>query len=120
MVLLPLAAGAAETTPERGRLTPDERQARVVACKADTGKCRGVRQVRFDRRFNSIDANGDGLISLDEAKQALPRMVRYLERIDGNHDGQIFRDEIAAARKAHFARRPGRSSAASSRSDHLR
>lgn len=41
----------------------------------------------------SIDANGDGKISLQEF---LARRGRIFERIDADHDGQLTKDEVAA------------------------
>jgi len=40
----------------------------------------------------------------------MPRLVRHFDRIDANKDGQLSREEMAAARKAHQgAKRPVRS-----------
>jgi Ca2+-binding EF-hand superfamily protein len=44
-----------------------------------------------------LDANGDGLISRDEAK-GHERLEKSFERLDANKDGLLSRDELAAAR----------------------
>jgi len=54
------------------------------------------------RRFQRVDANQDGRISLAEVTQA--RLQRF-DRIDANRDGRITREERQAARAARQARR---------------
>lgn len=51
-------------------------------------------------RAEKIDANGDGLISREEAAKA-PRLAKQFDAIDTNKDGLLSRDELAAWRKAH-------------------
>jgi len=46
-----------------------------------------------------VDANGDGLISRDEAK-AVPWLSQNFDAIDANKDGSLSRDEIHAWRHA--------------------
>ena len=46
-------------------------------------------------RLKAADANGDGMISRDEAK-ALPRIAKHFDEIDANHDGQVTADELRA------------------------
>ena len=48
------------------------------------------RQRRFDRLVERFDANGDGVVSAEEA----PRQVRKLQRFDRNGDGWLDRDEL--------------------------
>lgn len=43
------------------------------------------------------DENGDGVVSLEEARAAA---VRVFERLDVDHDGVLTRDEVRAARRA--------------------
>ena len=78
---------------------------RMEECKANPEKCRAERAAAFDKRFKSADTDGNGMISRAEAEKAMPRLVRRFERIDANKDGQVTRDEMAAARKAHFEQR---------------
>lgn len=54
------------------------------------------------RRFERVDANKDGRISLAEA--TLMRLQRF-DRIDANRDGRITREERQAVRAARQARR---------------
>ncbi len=46
--------------------------------------------------LKSLDINGDGLISREEAAAA-PRLAKNFDRIDTNHDGFLSRDELKAA-----------------------
>ena len=57
------------------------------------------------RGFSSLDKNGDGVISRDEAA-AHPRLANSFDRIDTNKDGVLSQDELRAAHQAHHADRP--------------
>lgn len=111
--LIPMGAIAAEGLPgatvkpdgKGASLTAEQRQARMEACKANPDKCRAERQAKFDERFKKADADGNGAISRVEADKAMPRLARHFERIDANKDGQVIREEMAAARKAHYEQR---------------
>jgi Ca2+-binding EF-hand superfamily protein len=59
-------------------------------------------------RHASLDTNGDGSISRDEAKTA-PRLAEKFDAIDANKDGTLTRDELVAWRKAHPRSAPGTS-----------
>lgn len=109
--LLPMAVMAAEglpgatVKPDGTSLPAKERTARMEACKANPEKCRAERTAAMDKRFKSADADGNGMISRTEADKTMPRLARHFERIDANKDGQVSREEMAAARKAHFEQR---------------
>jgi len=45
--------------------------------------------------LKKADANGDGMISRDEAK-ANPRLAKHFDEIDSNKDGQLSADEMRA------------------------
>ena len=87
------------------RATMEKRHAE---CQANPEKCRAERVARFEQRFKSADADGNGMISRAEAEKGLPRLARRFEQIDADKDGHITRDEVAAARKAHMERRKPR------------
>ena len=109
----------------------EERKARMEYCKANPEKCRAEKKARmeqmckdnperckemkekmdqrraekkaqFEQRFKGADADGNGTISQAEAQKSLPRLARRFDQLDANKDGQISREEIAAARKARF------------------
>jgi Ca2+-binding EF-hand superfamily protein len=81
---------------------------RRAECQANPEKCRAERTARFEQRFKGADADGNGTISRAEAEKAMPRLARHFDRVDANKDGQVTRDEIMAARKAHMERRKPR------------
>jgi hypothetical protein len=93
--------------PERCKEMKAKFAKRMEECKANPEKCRAERAAAFDKRFKGADADGNGMISRAEAEKAMPRLVRRFDRIDANKDGQITREEIATARKAHFERHKG-------------
>jgi len=49
-----------------------------------------------DQGFGSLDTNGDGVLSQDEAR-ALPDLAQAFDRIDTNNDSNINRHEFRAA-----------------------
>ena len=90
-----------KANPEKCR----EVQARREQCKADPAKCRAERQARVEARFKRADANGDGRLSRDEAQKGMPRLTRHFDQIDANHDGVVTLEELHAARKARLESR---------------
>jgi len=91
--------------PERCKEMKAKMAKRMEECKANPEKCRAERQARFEERFKKADADGNGAISRAEAEKAMPRLARHFDSIDINKDGQLTRDEMTAARKAHFEQR---------------
>jgi len=77
-------------------------------CKANPEQCRKEHQARMAERFRKADADGNGALSRTEAEKSMRRMVRHFDTIDANRDGQITMDEVMAARKARGSRK-GRS-----------
>lgn len=66
-------------------------------------------QARFDRRFDRMDANGDGVLTADEMQPVQDGDRgggrgggRMLERADANNDGRITRTELRASAGAMF------------------
>lgn len=54
--------------------------------------------------LQNADKNGDNLVSREEAK-AVPWLDKRFDVLDSNKDGQISREEIAAAKSAHHEER---------------
>lgn len=51
-------------------------------------------------KFDALDANKDGVLSLDEVK-AQPSYLRAFDAADANHDGKLDRDEFIKAEAIH-------------------
>lgn len=75
----------------------------VSACAQDNARVQKMAQ-QMQQRFTKADANGDGMLTREEAK-AMPRVASHFDDIDANHDGQVSQEEIRAyAVAAHQAR----------------
>jgi Ca2+-binding EF-hand superfamily protein len=74
----------------------------IIAVAAPDG-AGGHRHGAMAERLKQADADGNGLISRDEAK-ALPRLARHFDEIDANRDGQLSGDELRAFHQAMHAK----------------
>ena len=59
----------------------------------------------FVTHFARADADGNGLLSRDEAAAHLPRVAAKFDRIDANHDGVVTVDEFGDYLKTRRAAR---------------
>ena len=66
----------------------------VIAAAAPEG-AGGHRRGEMVERLKQADADGNGLISRDEAK-TLPRLAKHFDEIDANRDGQLSKEELHA------------------------
>lgn len=58
---------------------------------------RNAHRSRFDEHFKAADKDGDDALTKAEAEAAgMGRIVRHFDRIDGNKDGKVTRDELRA------------------------
>jgi hypothetical protein len=87
--------------PEKCKEMKAKMEQRREACKADPEKCRQEHQARADEHFKKTDADGNGSLSRAEAEKGMPHLARHFDVIDNNKDGQLSREELSAARKAH-------------------
>ncbi len=72
-------------------LTEDEvRQAR----EARRDHMRGEMKARGEARFKETDANGDGQISLDEAQARMPRLAERFNTLDADKNGMLSKEEL--------------------------
>jgi Ca2+-binding EF-hand superfamily protein len=62
-------------------------------------------QAKSSTPMQWMDANGDGVISKDEAAK-YPRLAAAFDQIDTNKDGKLSADELAAWRKQAGASKP--------------
>lgn len=99
--------------------TPTDEASETPAPEGERSRGRGDRmsgpmtladmQARFDRRFDRMDANGDGVLTADEMQPVQDGERgggrgggRMLERADANNDGRITRTEMRAGAGAMF------------------
>jgi Ca2+-binding EF-hand superfamily protein len=60
---------------------------------------------RFDEQFKAADKDRDGILTRAEAEAAgMGRIVRHFDRIDGNKDGKVTRDELRAVVRIGLSR----------------
>lgn len=97
-----------------GALSPEEMQAMRPMGKDGMRSPRGMkrgavtpemRQARAEAIMERMDADGDGLLSLDELA-AEPNADRIFERIDADGDGTISKEEFDAAAETFAGRMP--------------
>jgi len=96
-----------KANPEKCREMQARREARRAQCKADPGKCRAEMQARGQERFKKADANGDGSLTREEARNGMRMVARHFDQIDANKDGVVTLEELQAARKARAESRKG-------------
>lgn len=85
--------------PEKCKEMKARMEEHRAQCKADPKKCEQERQAKMDQRFKKADSDGSGTLSRAEAEQGMPMLAKNFDRVDTNKDGQVTRDELAAARK---------------------
>jgi Ca2+-binding EF-hand superfamily protein len=78
-------------TDKNGQLSRGELEAWKTARQQDM-------QQRVAEHIKAADTNGDGQISLDEAKAGLPMVYDHFDFLDANHDGQVSQAEFERLR----------------------
>lgn len=73
----------------------------VHAQASDDQRARMAQQLRA--RFAKADTDGDGALSREEAK-AMPRVASRFDAIDANHDGKVTMEEIGRYLAAQHGR----------------
>lgn len=66
-------------------------------CRADPEKCREQARAHLRQRFGKADADGSGGLSRTEAEKGMPAVARRFDAIDTDKDGRVTLDEIEAA-----------------------
>ena len=72
-----------------GRISPEEMKS---GHKKPMGDMKSSGTTHLDERFNAADANHDGGLDKDEAKD-MPMLSMYFDEVDANHDGKVTRQE---------------------------
>lgn len=75
-------------TNKDGKLTPQELQGGGKS--AGTGHGDGT--THLDQRFNAADANHDGGLDREEARE-MPMLSQYFDEVDANKDAKVTRQE---------------------------
>lgn len=81
-----------------GRITREEMQ----AARAERHE---QMRARAEERWQSADANGDGSIDLAEAQAGMPRAAEDFGRLDADGNGLLSREELREAMREHRAAR---------------
>jgi len=67
----------------------------------------------MNERFNSADANHDGMLDRDEAKN-MPLLLMYFDEVDADHDGKVTLKEYFDAMPLLHGKHPVRQDKAES------
>lgn len=67
----------------------------LAAGKSGGGKPENV-DAMADYFFKSVDANGDGKISIEEAERKAPAIAENFDKVDTNNDGVLSKKEFKA------------------------
>ena len=75
--------------------------AMVGVSHADDTDASSQRLQRLVNRFHKADVNGDGQLTREEAKQAMPHVYAHFAEIDTDHKGFVTLPQIASYLEAH-------------------
>ena len=79
-------------------------QKRREACGAGPERCAAQMQARLAERVRRADTDGNGALSPLEAEKSMPGVARRFDVLDANRDGHVTVEEILAARRARAFR----------------
>jgi Ca2+-binding EF-hand superfamily protein len=69
----------------------------ISVANAQTPTANQLNEIKeAQERFTAADKNGDGKLTLEEAKAGMPRIAANFKRIDVNNDGFVTMEEIKA------------------------
>lgn len=83
-------------TNKDGKITPDELRAVQNQIPLNQGMEHGDGTTHLDQRFYAADANHDGGLDREEAKN-MPMLSKYFDDVDTNKDGKVTRHEYFEA-----------------------
>lgn len=64
---------------------------------------KGARHGGMKERLRGLDTDGDQQLSRAEIGDRMPKLAQEFDRIDGNADGKLSREEMRAARQARHS-----------------
>lgn len=67
-------------------------------------------QAEMAKRFNKADANGDGMLTKEEANGNMPKVYKNFDAIDTEKKGFITMDQVKSYAAQQFAARRGEGS----------
>jgi len=69
----------------------------VIACPVQAQLFSGSIDSMIDKRFKEADKNKDGKLTLDEAKEGMPRVAKNFEQLDSERRGYVTVEQIKKA-----------------------
>jgi len=69
----------------------------AIACPAQAQFFGGSIESMIDKRFKEADKNKDGKLTLDEAKEGMPRVAKNFEQLDSERRGYVTVEQIKKA-----------------------
>ena len=69
----------------------------VIACPVQAQLFSGSIDSMIDKRFKEADKNKDGKLTLDEAKEGMPRVAKNFEQLDAERRGYVTVEQIKKA-----------------------
>jgi len=69
----------------------------TIACSAQAQLFGGSIDSMIDKRFKEADKNKDGKLTLDEAKEGMPRVAKNFEQLDSERRGYVTVEQIKKA-----------------------
>jgi hypothetical protein len=69
----------------------------AIACPAQAQLFGGSIDSMIDKRFKEADKNKDGKLTLDEAKEGMPRVAKNFEQLDSERRGYVTVEQIKKA-----------------------
>ncbi len=69
----------------------------AMACTAQAQLFGGSIDSMIDKRFKEADKNKDGKLTLDEAKEGMPRVAKNFDQLDAERKGYVTIEQIKKA-----------------------
>ena len=69
----------------------------AIACPAQAQLFGASIESMIDKRFKEADKNKDGKLTLDEAKEGMPRVAKNFEQLDSERRGYVTVEQIKKA-----------------------